>query len=230
VLTEAVAPRDVIRAAGDWVGKQLAPEGFRWLRSQLRFRRQADGLIYEIELQPSRYNRRDEWISCQSVVLVRDPALQRWRRANPDRTISDSDYLCGTGLGYASGRANGFRYGEYSDGELDLTDPALREENLKEWLAKVRTGVLPFFSEVADPDTIVTSRAAEICGRPDAIEEWLIFRARADLVPAFADFVLSAYPQWRKGFDEGQAMAATDELPSPTSSAPCLGWVLAVNQ
>lgn len=52
------------------------------------------------------------------MLNVRDAALRRWRKTDPHLAISPGDdYVCGHFLGYATGRANGYFYGDFSDGE-----------------------------------------------------------------------------------------------------------------
>ncbi|MCW6005244.1 hypothetical protein K1W54_11715 [Micromonospora sp. CPCC 205371] len=97
---------------------------------------------------------------------------------------TDRDLVCAHLLGYAAGRANGYLYGDAADGDLHLTDPASRERTMTALVAIVREGVLPWFAEASDPDTIVTSRAADYTSDPVAIAEWLASRERLDLVDA----------------------------------------------
>ncbi|GAA2357627.1 hypothetical protein Cme02nite_51420 [Catellatospora methionotrophica] len=226
------APRDVIRAAGDWLATQLAAEGFAWLPSKRLLRREVDGLIQEITLQPDRYNRRGSWISAQGAIGVREPALGRWRTANASRVSSGGDYICGTALGYASGRANGFRYGDYTDGELNLTDPSQRLPKLHTWLAKVRTGVIPYLDEASHPEAIVFSRAVEICGNPAGIVEWLIFRQRPQLIPPLVEYFMDNNPGWADGVEHGRALGASGgSIPLGCSDmALRLGWVCQLHQ
>src|SRR5882724_2449995 len=104
-LTAAHRPREVVAAAGMWLGDALAPDGFRWVPSSLRLQRAVDGLAHQVHVQPSKYNRTGTLVNVGTMLNVRDPALRRWRRAHPQRVMQDDDFVCGHLLGYASGRA-----------------------------------------------------------------------------------------------------------------------------
>jgi hypothetical protein len=84
-----------------------------------------------VHLQPNGHNRKGTFVKVGTMLNVREPALARWRRAHPDRVMSFSDFVCGHPLGYASGRANGYLYGQSQDGDINLTDPALRKPRLQ---------------------------------------------------------------------------------------------------
>jgi hypothetical protein len=107
-MVEAVeqSPREVVLAAGHWIGQQFREDGFEWLPSRMTLQRPVGTLRHQIHLQPSRYNRRGGSIKVQTLLNVRDAALRRWGRTNPDRVVRPGDYVCGHPLGYASGRAN----------------------------------------------------------------------------------------------------------------------------
>ncbi|QLQ40122.1 hypothetical protein [Micromonospora robiginosa] len=118
-LVSARRPRDVVDAAGAWIGDALAADGFGWLKAVRSVQRQAGALVQQIVLQPSSHNRADRLITISTHVSVRDPGLRQWRLANAGLVVppSDGDVVCGHPLGYASGRANGYRYGDAQDGD-----------------------------------------------------------------------------------------------------------------
>jgi hypothetical protein len=92
--------------------------------------------------------------------------------------------------------------------------------------------VFAYFDEASRPETIVTSRAAEICGNPAGIVEWLMCKQRADLVPAFVTYFLARNLGWCGGVQGGRALATSGAaLPAAnTDMAVRLGWVLEANQ
>ena len=224
----ALAPRDVVLTAGDWIGEQFREDGFKWLPRGLTLQRSVGDLRHQIHFQPSKYNRRGGSIKVQTMLNVRDVALRRWRQTNPDLVIQQGDYVCGHFLGYASGRANGYLYGDYEDGEIDLTNPSERERHLSAWASTVREAVLPWFAEASDPDLIIGSRAAEETAAPACIVEWLASRNRTDLVTAFLDRYLERHSAWADGAGRGATLAAAGQRPESTSDwAVELGWVAA---
>ncbi|MEJ3746380.1 hypothetical protein WEI85_24205 [Actinomycetes bacterium KLBMP 9797] len=159
------------------------------------------------------------------MLNVRDAALRRWRKTSPDRVTRQDDYVCGHFLGYASGRANGYVYGDIVDGEIDLTHPGSRERHLQDWVAMVRNAVLPWFVEASDPDLIITSRAADKTSSPAAIIEWLASRSRPELIPAFLNHYLQQHPGWRDDAAKGSTLAAKGQPLGPTTNwAIELGW------
>lgn len=183
-LTTAARPRQVVDAAGAWLAAALAADGFRWLHRDRLIQRQQHALRHHIALAPSVHNRAGQSILVRTYVGVADPALRQWRLDHPHlvAAATDRDFVCGHLLGYAAGRVNGYLYGDATDGDLDLTEPASRERALTALVAIVGEGVLPWFAEASDPDTIVTSRAADCTSDPVAIAEWLASRHRLDLV------------------------------------------------
>jgi hypothetical protein len=228
-LVEAQAPREVVSAAGLWLAGELGPDGFAWSSSQLRLQRSWAGLHHQVHLQPSKYNRRGGPITVLAMLNVRDPALARWRRSHPNVAVGAGDFVCGHLLGYASGRANGYLYGDASDGVLDLGDPAGRVSQLVAWLGMVREGVLPWFTEASDPDLAVRSRAGECTNSPASLVEWLASRDRLDLVPDYLDWYVTKHP-WASEPIEQARRASSQGVPLDSlaaNSAATLGWVAA---
>jgi hypothetical protein len=222
------APREVVLAAGDWIGGQLQEDGFEWLPGRLTLERSVGTLRHQIHFQPSKSNRRGGSIKVQSMLNVRDVALRQWRKTNSDRAIEQGDFVCGHFLGYASGRTNGYLYGDFEDGEIDLTKSAERDQHLRAWVSTVRGAVLPWFADASDPDLIIGSRAADKTAAPGCIVEWLASRGRADLVPAFLDRYLERHSGWGDGVARGAALAVAGLRPGPTSDWPVeLGWLVA---
>src|SRR5688572_20322682 len=104
-LAELVAldqPAAVVGAAGRWLASRLRDDGFVWARSLAKLERRAGVRREQIHLQSSKWNRAGHLVEFGVVLNVRDVALRRWRRANPDRTsyagVND-DWLCGHPLG-----------------------------------------------------------------------------------------------------------------------------------
>ncbi|MFG2040004.1 hypothetical protein [Dactylosporangium sp. NPDC048998] len=192
-LTTATRPRDVVNAAGAWLGAALAAEGFRWLPRRRRLEREAGGLLHRISLAPSAYNRTGSSIEVTTYVSVHDPAL-RARRGG------DDDLVCGHALGYTAGRANGYVYGDFTDGQLQLADPVLRLGVLERFAATVREGVLPWFAEASDVETVVGSFAGDHTANPEALVDWLASRGRPDLVAAYGARYLARHPGREEGW------------------------------
>jgi len=219
-------PRHVVTAAGRWLGDELAPSGFRWLRGSSRLERRASTLVQQIHIQPSRHNRAGLLVKVGTMLNVRDPDLLGWRRQHPDLVVHPAnDFVCGHLLGYASGRANGRFYGDATDGDIDLTDPSQRVSRLAAFAAMLREAVLPWFDEASDPDLIVTSRAGDHTNSPVALVEWLASRNRTDLIDPYARRYLARHP-WADGAYRAGAAAAGQHLPPPLTGnfAAALGW------
>jgi hypothetical protein len=235
-LVDLALPREVVRAAGVWIADRLRPDGFVWLPSQLTLQRSLGTLRHQIHMQPSKYNRRGGPVTVQTMLNVRDTALRRWGRLHQDLVLVEGDYVCGHPLGYGAGRANGYLYGEYEDGEIDLSVPAERERRLAAFVRMVREAVLPWFVEASDPDLILSSRAADKTSEPERIVGWLASRGRVDLVPAFAERYLRRHPGWADGYAHGATLAARGRRPGPADHpaarppgrpAARLGWAVA---
>ncbi|SDZ60536.1 hypothetical protein SAMN05421684_7063 [Asanoa ishikariensis] len=222
-------PREVVLAAGDWIASQLQQDGFVWLPSRLTLQRSVGSVRHQIHVQPDTYNRRGGPIAVQAMLNVRDTALRRWRKANPQLVFDpDNDYVCGHFLGYATGRANGYLYGDFRDGEIDLSSPGERERHLDAFVATVRQSVLPWFAEASDPDLIVESRAADMTSSPACIVDWLASRGRIDLVPVYVARYVERHPEWDEGVRRGVALAADGQRPEySTNWADVLGWTSA---
>jgi hypothetical protein len=229
-LAAARQPRDVVAAAGAWLGEVLGPHGFRWIPSSRRLQRTVAGLVHQVHLQPSKYNRTGTSVWVGTTLNVRDPALAGWRRAHPDRVMGDGGFVVGHLLGYASGRANGYLYGDADDGDLDLTEPAEREGRLAAFVAMFREGVLPWFTEASTPELVVASRAGDHTNDPVALVEWLASRDRPDLVDAYAQRYLARNVWAEQPYTDGAA-AATGGQPNPgrwmVNTATALGWSVA---
>jgi hypothetical protein len=130
----------------------------------------------------------------------RQPGRTRTARAcrKPARTArapiasgTDDDFVCGHLLGYASGRSNGYLYGDAEDGDIYLTEPAERERRLEAFVAMFGNAVLPWFAEASEPELIVASRAGDYTNDPVALIEWLASRGRQDLIAAYAQRYLT---------------------------------------
>jgi hypothetical protein len=226
-LTAARRPREVVAAAGMWLGDTLAPYGFRWVPSSLRLQRTVDGLAHRVHVQPSKHNRTGMLVHVGTMLNVRDPALREWRRTHPQRVMRDDDFVCGHLLGYASGRANGYLYGDADDGDIDLTEAAERESHLEAFVAMFRNAVLPWFAEANEPELIVASRAGDYTNDPVALVEWLASRSRQDLIAAYVQRYLTRHGGAEQPYMEGVASARSGQ-PDPgrwmVNTATALGW------
>nr|BFE61046.1 hypothetical protein GCM10020063_055720 [Dactylosporangium thailandense] len=190
------APRIVLQEAGEWLGAALAAEGFAWRPRQKALQRERDGLIQEIAFSPSSCNRTGQSVSAVAYLAARDPALRAWRGGGDDR-------YCAIAMGYASGRANGYIYGSFHDGVFEWLDPAARAD----CLMKIREGVLPWFAEASDPETIAGSFAGDSTVNPDGVVEWLASRGRPDLVAAYGERQRARYPGGDERWAAGVAAA-----------------------
>ncbi|MEH1130289.1 hypothetical protein, partial [Micromonospora sp. CPCC 206061] len=89
-------------------------------------------------------------------------------------------------------------------------------------------GVLPWFAEASDPDTIVTSRAADYTNDPVAIVEWLASRNRLDLVDGYGRRSSARHPGTGDRRDRGAAAARNgDPNPNNGDLVMSMGWAIA---
>ncbi|MDR6319584.1 hypothetical protein [Actinoplanes couchii] len=226
-LDAAVRPADVIAAAGAWLGAELAPSGFVWVPRSKRLQRQVGTLVHQVHVQAYRGNRAGQAIRIGTMLNVREVALRSWREANLGRVMEPvDDFVCGHLLGYASGRSNGYVYGDAKDGDVDLTDPAQREMRLRAFATMFHEAVLPWFDEASDPERIVGSRAGDYTNNPSALVEWLASRDRPDLVGDYADRYLARTPGAQASFERGTARAEAG-VPHKGDIAEGLGWSVA---
>jgi len=223
-LLNATKPGEVVRATGLWLAEQLRSEGFAWLHPTSTLCRASGAWTEQISLQSSTRNRTGKQISVGLHVVVRDGELRSWRQAHPDLVLCDSDWLVGQPLGYVSGRANGYFYGSYEDGVVDLLDPAARLRTLSALVALVRSSVLPWFGETADPAQMLRAPAVTLQAGSSSIVEWLASRDRRDLIEPLVDRILSAQPGMRDDYQRGRELAHRGHRPSTTDRGEALGW------
>ncbi|MHA4950688.1 hypothetical protein ACX27O_25500 [Micromonospora sp. SD19] len=189
--------------------------------------RQVGGVVQQVALQAGSYNRAGGLISISTHVVVRDPGVRPWRLAHPHLVAepADHDFVCGHLLGYASGRANGYLYGDAQDGDIDLTAPTQRVERLERLVAMVREAVLPWFAEASDPDSIVSSRAGDYTNNPPAVLEWLAYHGRPDLVHRYAERYRAGHPGTEQRWADGSAAAhAGCPCPHMGDTVAAMAW------
>lgn len=205
-LAAAVQPKAVVIAAGEWLGRALEPAGFRWIPSRMRLERRVEALVHQVHLQSSRYNRADQLISVGTMLNVRDVVLRKWRRGNQESVLPPADdFVCGHLLGYASGRAGGYLYGDAPDGDIDLTDPRMRRQRLETFADMFKQAVLPWFDEASNTERIATSRAGDYTNRPSALVEWLASRDQEVQIGTYIHRYLARDPGARQRYETGRA-------------------------
>lgn len=205
-LTAAVQPKAVVIAAGEWLGRALEPDGFRWIPSRMRLERRIGILVHQVHLQASRYNRADQMVRVGTMLNLRDGVLRKWRRGNQEFVVPPADdFVCGHLLGYASGRAGGYLYGTAPDGDIDLTDPVMRRQRLETFVDMFRQAVLPWFGEASDPERIATSRAGDCTNRPSALVEWLASRDHGAQIGTYINRYLARNPGAQQRYETGRA-------------------------
>ncbi|MDG6104105.1 hypothetical protein Daura_12295 [Dactylosporangium aurantiacum] len=228
-LAAARRPADVVTAAGVHLGALLAGTGFVWSTRRRNLTRAEGNLTHEIPFQPSSLNRTDGTVTVSTFLILRDAGLTGWRRAHPGHCLlpEPDDWAIGHPLGYAAGRANGYVYGDFTDGELDLTAPAGRAETLAGFAAVVRDAAMPWFAEAGDPDLAVVSAPGDRTNSPSALVEWLASRGRPDLVEVYLDRFLRRNPACGERIRLGRKIAGAGGHPLPAhgmDQAVCLGW------
>ncbi len=221
-------PRDVVRAAGRYLASGLDGTGFVWRERDLTLARAQGGLVQQVPLQPSRLHGAGGGITVQTLLNVREPALAVWRHGNRDRCVSSGDMICAHHLGYVAGRANGYVYGDFGDGALELTDPEARIGALDAFAGVFRSSVLPWFAEASDPATAVSAPVADRTNAPASLAEWFASRGRPDLIRVYVERFRVRHPGWAGGIAAGVALA-TAGRPLPVGHggdlAAELGWV-----
>ncbi|GAA2584366.1 hypothetical protein GCM10010435_72790 [Winogradskya consettensis] len=172
----------------------------------MRLERRVGVLVHQVHLQASRYNRADECVRVGTMLNVRDGVLRKWRRGNPESVVPPADdFVCGHLLGYASGRAGGYLYGDASDGDIDLTDLRMRRQRLEIFADMFRQAVLPWFDEASDPERVATSRAGDYTNRPSALVEWLASRDRVAQIGTYVHRYLARTPSAQQRYEAGRA-------------------------
>ncbi|MGK5681681.1 hypothetical protein [Actinoplanes sp. URMC 104] len=230
-LMAAVQPRAVVIAAGEWLGEALASTGFRWVPRPMRLERQVDTLVHQVRLEPSRHNRVGHLVTVGTMLNVRDSALQQWRHVHQELSVLPADdIVCGHLLGYASGRTRGYLYGDAADGDIDLTDPMMRQQHLETFAAMFRQAVLPWFDEASDPRRIATSRAGDYTNRPSALVEWLASRDQEAQIGTYVNRYLARTPGAQQRYETGRAKSEAGLSHSELQGgdmAEELGWSVA---
>ncbi|MET8307856.1 hypothetical protein [Micromonospora sp. NPDC005173] len=120
-----------------------------------------DGRVEQIVLQGSTRNRAGKNLLISLQLVVRDHALLRWRQAHPAVVLRDIDWLVGHPLGYVAGRANGYVYGSYEDGIMDLLDPDGRPAKLAAVGDMIQNSVLPWLAETAQRAAVAVHSHAD---------------------------------------------------------------------
>ncbi|MDH6465639.1 hypothetical protein M2302_005841 [Micromonospora sp. A200] len=190
------------------------------MASATTLERSVAGRVEQIVLQGSTRNRAGKQLLISLQLVVRDRGLLRWRQAHPAVVLRDSDWLVGHPLGYVAGRANGYVYGSYEDGIIDLLDPIDRPGTLAAVGETVQRSVLPWLEETAQPDLMVAAPAITLRVGGSSIIEWLASRARADLIDDLVRSVVDWQPGVRDGVERGRQMARDGQRPSPGRSVP----------
>jgi hypothetical protein len=224
VLQAAEKPADVVQAAGRWLADQLGLADFGWRRSDCVLQRVIGERTEQIALRGATRNRAGRQMLVELLLVVRDGDLKRWRAAHPDVVLRDDDWLVGHPLGYVAGRANGYTYGSYEHGVLDLLDPARRVDVLTSIHAVIRDAIRPWFAETAAPESMLTAPSITLRTGGNSILEWLACHGRADLVEPMVDQILASQPGWREGYQQGWLMARDAQRPSVMEPAAQLGW------
>lgn len=155
---------------------------------------------------------------------MRDNGLLRWRQAHPAVVLRETDWLVGHPLGYVAGRANGYVYGSYEDGVVDLLDPVGRPGKLAAVSETVHNSVLPWLEETAQPDLMVAAPSITLRVGGSSIIEWLASRGRTDLLDDVVRRVVDSQSGVRDGVERGRQMAREGQRPSSGDQAEALGW------
>jgi hypothetical protein len=197
----------------------------------MRLERRVGALVHQVHLQGSRYNRANQLVRVGTMLNVRDGVLREWRRGNQESVVPPADdFVCGHLLGYASGRAGGYLYGDALDGDIDLTDPFMRWQRLEAFAVMFRQAVLPWFDEAGDPERIATSRAGDCTNRPSALVEWLASRDQEARIGTYVHRYLARMPGAQQQYDTGRAKGEAGLSHAELQGgdvAEALGWSVA---
>ncbi len=224
VLETTDKPAEVVQAAGRWLADQTGLVDFAWRRSDCVLQRVIDERTEQIVLRGSTRNRAGRQLLVELLLVVRDQDLKRWRAAHPDVVLRDDDWVVGHPLGHVAGRANGYTYGSYEHGVLDLLDRARRVDVLTSMHTVIRDAIRPWFAETAAPESMLTAPSITLRTGGQSILEWLACHGRADLVEPMVSRILATQPGWRDGYQQGCLMARDGQRPSVVEPAAQLGW------
>ncbi|MGV9809484.1 hypothetical protein [Micromonospora chersina] len=187
--------------------------------------RSVAGRVEQVVFQSSTRNRAGKQLLISLQLVVRERGLLRWRRAHPTVVLRDiDDWLVGHPLGYVAGRANGYVYGSYEDGVIDLLDGVDRPGNLAAVGETVQNSVLPWLEETAQPDLMVAAPTITLRAGGSSIIEWFASCGRADLIDDVVRRVVDSQPGIRDGVERGRQMARDGQRPSSGDQAEALGW------
>jgi hypothetical protein len=101
-LVSAVRPAAVLQAAALCMAKELATDGFRWIKTRKSLERRDEvGRWERIRLESSYWNRSGTLVKfAVAQLIVEDAELGKWRTANHRRTVvrgeSVVNVLCAT--------------------------------------------------------------------------------------------------------------------------------------
>ncbi|MEV0133712.1 hypothetical protein AB0H83_35270 [Dactylosporangium sp. NPDC050688] len=218
-------PAEVVGAAGEWLASRLRDDGFVWARSLAKLERRVGVRREQIHLQRSKWNRTGQLVEFGVVLNVRDGALRKWRRANPDLTScaeENDDWVCGHPLG-ALTATRGWA-------QVDLTVPASRGDQLDAFVGLLRAVALPWFDASRDPERI----AVEV---PDVtvslyvvdLAEWLVCKGNQEQAVRLVERWLAKDPGRQPDFETGRALGHEGERPDIFMSQwVTVGWSSAV--
>ena len=169
-------PRDVFAVACNAIADRLAPHGFTYARSTHVVRRARGPLVEAVAFQSSHNNSADVFVAMWPHVLVRNPALGRWRTLH---SPIQGDWLAGTQLGYLLG--SGWA-------TWDLADPATRDAVVDDLIGALQTVVLPFFALVGDTSALVArGRSEDVPGfEIEHLVDYLVYLERPEDATAIA--------------------------------------------
>jgi len=212
-------PARVVGAAGKRLASRLSDDGFVWARSLAKLERRVGVRREQIHLQSSKWNRTGELVAFGVVLNVRDGALRKWRRANPDRTryagVND-DWVCGHPLGVLTAT--------WDQAQVDLTAPDSRGDRLDAFVGLLRAVALPWFDASRDPERIVREAPDVTVGLYVVdLAEWLVSKGDQAQAARLVERWLAEDPGRRPDFETGRSLGREGKRPGVSMSQ----WVMA---
>ena len=219
LVVEAHGSREVFQATGQWIGGQLASEGFVWIKPRRCWERRCgprrDRITFASSYENSVGVGIDMW---PERLQVMDAGLGKWRDANPELTFvrpdSVHDIVCASSyLDHAKGRSR-----------VDLTSPSSRLDHLAFAVNQLRTIAFPWFASTGDFSRLVeTVPDRLLAGFGVDLIEYAVSRGERDQARLLVERAVALGSPLHSEFEIGQDMARRGER-ARWHSKSALGW------
>lgn len=202
-------PRDVILAACRAIGEHLEADGFSFLKSGPRLKRNAGDLTFEIYFQSDRNNIAGRRAAVWIHAGVGSRVLSNWRSEHPHPRVRrkgpGSDAIIGGQIGNLTDNPTWM--------EWDFADPSTRPAELEDAVSAIRKIIYPFFDLFDDPGHAVDVLVRRHWLWPTSLVEYALAVPGPETAAAAVRPLLSINPAINDDFIEAHAALSRSWFP-----------------